>query len=416
MISSLISRSTGFKSKSENMTVKTLSRYRVVWGGVTLTCWLSLFLLVLHHSEVPVILGRYSLTYFTLLICALIGVVLVTITNQERLSRLIRCLPGMVTFGVFMIVGCSALEAFVRIVDLGGVSYYQEVRRYSLERMTDPRLIIKHQPLKQYVLQGVEVQINDLGLRNNSVQTKAESERRILAIGDSITFGWGTAQELTFSARLERNLTERLKRPIRVINAGVGGYNTLQEATYLENEGLALNPDLVMLTYVTNDTEVVVGPFDPKSELSMTGKPPLTVMKLLAWESWTYRLVSHLWRSAKTQRTIDAYEALKKSEGWKVSMDSLRRIVTLCETRQVPLVVYFYDLQSSPYNEALIRDVREAVRPFPVEDTAPWFVSYPIRSLVVSKVDSHPNAKGHEILADGMASHLLKVLTQADPT
>jgi lysophospholipase L1-like esterase len=322
----------------------------------------------------------------------------------------------MVAVGVFLIVGCVVLEAFVRMFDLGGVSYYQEVRRYSFERMADPRLLIKHQPFKQYVLQGAEVKINDLGLRDNPVRTKAESEKRILAIGDSITFGWGTAQELTFSARLERNLTERLKKPIRVINAGVGGYNTLQEATYLENEGLALNPDLVMLTYVTNDTEVVVGPFDPKSELSMTGKPPLTVLKLLAWESWVYRLVSHLWRSANTPRTIDAYETVKKMEGWKASMDSLRRIATFCQTRQMPLVVYFYHLQSSSYDEALMQDVRESVRPFPVEDTAPWFVSYPIRSLVVSKVDSHPNAKGHEILADGMASHLLKVLTQAEST
>lgn len=405
------------KLNSENMAVKPLFTFRVVWGGVTLACWLSLFLLALHHSEAPEILGRYSFTYFSLLICTLIVAVLVTRTHQEqRLSRLVRCLPGMLAFGCSLIVGFGALEVLVRIIDLGGVSYYQEVRRYSFEKMADPRLVNRHQPLRQYVLQGAEVQINDLGLRDNPVQTKAESEKRILAIGDSITFGWGTTQELTFAARLERVLTEKLKKPIRVINAGVGGYNTLQEATYLENEGLALNPDLVMLTYVTNDTEIIAGPYDPKSELSMTGKPPLTVLKLLAWESWVYRLVSHLWRSANAPRTVDAYETLKKFEGWKVSMNSLRRIVTLCQTRQIPLVVYFYHLQSNSYDEALMQDVRESVRPFAVEDTAPWFASYPIRSLVVSKVDSHPNAKGHEILADGMMSHLLKVLAQSEST
>jgi lysophospholipase L1-like esterase len=336
--------------------------------------------------------------------------------REQQLSRLIRFAPHTIVFAGGLLIGVAALEALIRMMNLGGISYYQEVRRYSFEKMADPQLVNKHQPLKHYVVQGAEVHINDLGLRDSPVREKAESEKRILMIGDSVTFGWGTAQELTFPARLERNLTEKLKMPIRVINAGVGGYNTVQEAMYLENDGFALHPDLVMLTYVTNDTDIVVGPFDPELELSITGKPPLTLLRLLAWESWTYRLIAHLWRSANSPRTIEAYETLKMSTGWKASMDSLQRIAMLCQDRQIPLVVYFYRLQKSSFDEALMQDVREFIRPFPVEDTAPWFDSFQIDDVVISKVDSHPSAKGHEILANGMASSLIKILTHAEST
>lgn len=36
----------------------------------------------------------------------------------------------------------------------------------------------------------------------------------------------------------------------------IGRYNTVQEVTYFKQEGITLQPDLVMLTYVQNDIEV----------------------------------------------------------------------------------------------------------------------------------------------------------------
>ncbi len=47
-------------------------------------------------------------------------------------------------------------------------------------------------------------------------------------------------QDKTFAARLESLLQERLHRPVRVINSGVVGYNTVQEVTYFKQEGIAL--------------------------------------------------------------------------------------------------------------------------------------------------------------------------------
>ena len=81
-----------------------------------------------------------------------------------------------------------------------------------------------------------------------------------------------------FTTRLEQLLPGRLERPVRVINSGVGGYNTVQEVTYFKREGITLQPDLVLLTYIGNDIEENRGPFNPWAEpKSFTNR----VMKML---------------------------------------------------------------------------------------------------------------------------------------
>ena len=113
---------------------------------------------------------------------------------------------------------------------------------------------------------------NERGLRDRPILPKAEGEYRILALGDSMTFGWGVPQDQIFAFRLEQLLQARLQRPVRVINSGVGAYNTVQEVTYFKQEGVTFQPDLVMLTYVQNDIEENKGPFDPWAGDSLRGK------------------------------------------------------------------------------------------------------------------------------------------------
>src|SRR5262249_28162330 len=71
---------------------------------------------------------------------------------------------------------------------------------------------------------------------------------RILALGDSFTEGVQVKEDELFSARLEKTDPE-----LEVINAGVGGYGTIQEYLYLTNEGLRFRPDLVLLMFYDND-------------------------------------------------------------------------------------------------------------------------------------------------------------------
>ena len=71
-------------------------------------------------------------------------------------------------------------------------------------------------------------------------------EKRILVLGDSVTFGWGVSQGETFSDQMEPLLQEQTGARWQVINAGVNGYNSEQEAIYLRTEGMRYSPDHVL--------------------------------------------------------------------------------------------------------------------------------------------------------------------------
>lgn len=77
---------------------------------------------------------------------------------------------------------------------------------------------------------------------------------RILCIGDSITYGWGTDQDDVFPLRLQAILRERHPgADIEAIDAGVPGWSWLQGLRFLEHEGLGLHPDVVVMGHGTND-------------------------------------------------------------------------------------------------------------------------------------------------------------------
>lgn len=102
------------------------------------------------------------------------------------------------------------------------------------------------------------IKTNSVGFRENREFTvKASSTYRVLALGDSFTMGVGVEAEEAMAKVVESLAAERrVKRPIQVINAGVPGYNTDQELRLLNQLGLRLTPDLVILGfYVGNDIQ-----------------------------------------------------------------------------------------------------------------------------------------------------------------
>src|SRR5262245_26233283 len=81
---------------------------------------------------------------------------------------------------------------------------------------------------------------------------QARPERpSILAIGDSMTAGYGVAAELSYPAQLERELKNR-GYDYRVVNQGVTGSTTTQALSRL-NRGLAINPEIVIIQLGGND-------------------------------------------------------------------------------------------------------------------------------------------------------------------
>lgn len=99
------------------------------------------------------------------------------------------------------------------------------------------------------------LQTNSVGLRNVEELSQDENTLRILAIGDSFTFGPYVENEDTWPAQLETSLNTRFypTKQFEVLNAGISGYTAADQLEYLREKGLALNPDLVLLGVFPND-------------------------------------------------------------------------------------------------------------------------------------------------------------------
>jgi hypothetical protein len=88
-----------------------------------------------------------------------------------------------------------------------------------------------------------------LGFRGGGFRReKTPGKVRVLALGDSMTYGLGVEDDETYSAVLEK-LDPRLE----VVNAGVAGYSTAEELLLLREQGLRLAPDVVLVAFLWND-------------------------------------------------------------------------------------------------------------------------------------------------------------------
>jgi hypothetical protein len=130
-------------------------------------------------------------------------------------------------------------------------------RRMPLERhgTTDqPYYLLR--PNQDYLWEGIPVHINSHGLRTEEfVIPKPVNTYRVLNLGDSVVFGWEVHQEDTYGKQLERALNQRDDGfQYEVINAGIPAWNLESERSFLLQEGLEYQPDLVILDItVVND-------------------------------------------------------------------------------------------------------------------------------------------------------------------
>ncbi|MBU0666229.1 MAG: SGNH/GDSL hydrolase family protein [Nanoarchaeota archaeon] len=120
---------------------------------------------------------------------------------------------------------------------------------------TDNELLYEMKPNKNVTWMFTPIQTNSKGIRDYEYEIpKPNNICRILILGDSITFGLYLPLNETYSKKLEQllNLNEQTKR-FEVINAGVTGYNTVQEFNLLKNKLMEYEPDLVILGFFLND-------------------------------------------------------------------------------------------------------------------------------------------------------------------
>ena len=141
------------------------------------------------------------------------------------------------------------------------------------------------------------VETNSEGLRDQDYSANApEGVIRILAIGDSQTFGNGIELEETWPKQLETVLNKTADKQYEVINAGLAASDTWQHEIILERLLPKYNPDVVVLAFYVND---VVKKFTPSPKMKQNR------------EAGQSRLVYTLKKSALLMSLRTAYGAIK---------------------------------------------------------------------------------------------------------
>jgi len=136
----------------------------------------------------------------------------------------------------------------------------------------------------------ITIATNSLGLRDDAMPSPAKpaGTKRVIVLGDSFALGYTVDRDDLFPDLLERWWRAE-GRPLDVVNTGTEGWSTDQEVVWLEKNGAAFQPDVVLLFAYENDLywngELDYRRF-PKPRYSVTGPRELVALRDPGERKW----------------------------------------------------------------------------------------------------------------------------------
>lgn len=286
---------------------------------------------------------------------------------------------------------------------------------------------------------GVPVAFNGIGLRDAQRPVYPPSGTlRVIALGDSVTFGMGVAQDKTFPAQTEALLNAAAQGPaVEVLNMGMPGYNTLHELALLRDVGLGLHPDVVVLGYLYNDIELSADQREQGAVKSAREQSVGRKIKGLINASWS-ELKDHsmfaAWLSpllANALRPLgvkglgqigdvkDQY--VDANPNWRRMQEALLEMKRLTSERNIDFVVIVIPAMANFTDAAYpIKEYHQAVVTFCRQngigalDLLPAFWGRDGTKFWISATDGHPNAEGQRIIATALAGYLAPRLSRRE--
>jgi lysophospholipase L1-like esterase len=335
---------------------------------------------------------------------------------------------------VLLLGGALALslplaELVLRAVAPQGLPSQEEIRSFVIKGMyvADARAGYRLTPGFSGRLEReghvTDFSTNAVGLRGDEIGPKTKP--RVLALGDSMTWGWGVPQGEEWIHEVGREVSRLGGPEVQSLNGGVNGYGTANELARLEELGPEVSPDLVLLGFFPNDYA--------DNLLGATGAYAVRDGYLfdLASEEWFHEhwlaRHSHLWRlgaaawetyrvryqggvpSARPGRLMRAEEL---QQGMELSSEYILRMATVTRSLGARLAVVWlppvaYTLagmrpQDIPLQTELQRRVTAAG--ILSLDLLPTLTAEPGREGLYLPRDGHFTARGHRVAGRAVGS------------
>ncbi len=252
------------------------------------------------------------------------------------------------------------------------------------------------------------ISINSLGFRGKEVSREKGNAYRIVALGESTTFGVTMREnDSPWPDLLEQLIRERLRpqRPVEVINAGVSCWDLKANLRRLVAEILPLHPDMIISYHGHNGFGMLNGivPLSNRYVVPFYRRRPV---KLLAECEYRLRVMNAVNRE---QALLAARASTSVSPLQTEYARTYRELIQIAQTNNIKLVLADFSMAVNEHSSQGILDFYRRRYPSVV-----WLVKEnQIHSTIVRQlaqqhpevrfVDTHPNLDGdHDKFIDLM--------------
>ena len=237
------------------------------------------------------------------------------------------------------IISLIILECFLIIKNRFIINYDSEMWKYSkLLKTKSKNNLINHVHLENVnaQLQNVNININSIGIRGQEKDLTEwdRATKKILFIGSSITLGWGVEEKQTLTSMLENKLNSDKKTLWKILNGGIGNYNTQRYVVNYKENLKILKPDIIVIHYFLNDSEIL-----PNSYGNI-----FTRNFHLAALLWKYITIKK--DSSKFNNVYDYYDYFYQDDIFKNTEKYLKIMSEECKINKIRCIIaYTPDIQ-----------------------------------------------------------------------
>jgi len=273
--------------------------------------------------------------------------------------------------------------------------------------------------------------INKRGWRGPEYEPSfAPEEFRVVAIGDSCTFGKAVEESESWPRQFEALLQRELgsARTVRVANLGVNGYSGRDYLEVLRTQALEVRPHLVVIGYNINDFPNVVKKVDAQvfqGGSNLRSNVPYELreqLSRLASFRWLRSFYYDMNRERDLQRVEDVARSIGDAQTTAPEVlleegQRLREVVEECSTIGARVAMFLFPYESQVYLEeyshAPLDGARSIAEPLGIAylDLVESFraearSATPMKRLFNRGDRYHPNADGYALVARGVLQGL----------
>jgi lysophospholipase L1-like esterase len=271
---------------------------------------------------------------------------------------------------------------------------------------------------------GTWYAINSLGLRGDELHpTLTDEEYRVLAIGDSCTFGKGVNEADCWPRQFERLLGGALPAGHRalVANGGVNGYSAKQYLEVIRKAGAVLHPNLIVVGYNLNDFPNVTKALDEnvhqgkgnlRAAIPYDLRNELGRLALFRWLRATYYSMNRERDFARAEQLASEVKNQGKRDPARVAreVEHLEGMASAAREMNAQLCVFLFPYESQVYLEKYDMSAVEWLKGLCDERHIPFIgmidefrtraqTQKPPLKLFIRGDRYHPNPEGYGIVA-----------------